>query len=116
MAQARALEKALPDAKRGRAMSRLKRTTTVGLEACLVSAAVDLGPGDLVSDVLAGGVVDFLRGTVLSEVLQPGKADRSRKRRASVNGTAAECGTAARFRARRMTRNGFGWRWARLRR
>ena len=98
MAQARALEKALPEAKRGRAIGPdANRTTTVGLEACLVSAAADLGPGDLVSDALEGGAVDFLRGTALSEVLQPGKADRSRKRRASVSGMAAECGTAARL-------------------
>ena len=34
----------------------------LGLEACLVSTSVDLGPGDLVSDALAGGVVEFLRG------------------------------------------------------
>jgi Dehydrogenase E1 component len=52
MMQARTLARALPPRQRG----------TLGIEACLVSPTVDLGPADLVSDVLAGPVVDFLRG------------------------------------------------------
>jgi hypothetical protein len=55
MMQARAYARALP-ARRG-------TRSTLSLEACLVSPAVDLGPGDLVSDVLSGEVLDFLRGT-----------------------------------------------------
>ena len=69
--QARALAQAMPAAKRG---------LTLGLEACLVSTAVDLGPGDLVSDALAGGVVDYLRGTALGEVLRAEQSKASRKR------------------------------------
>ena len=98
MAQARALEKALPRVKRGRAIGLATKTTgTFGLEACLVSTAADLGPGDLVSDALAGGVVDFLRGMALSEVLRTGKADRSSKRGAGVRGMALVCAAAARL-------------------
>ena len=61
-----------------------------GLEACLVSPTVDLGPGDLVSDVLTGGVVDFLRGATLASVLQPELATKKR-------GVHADCGKAARL-------------------
>lgn len=98
MAQARALEKALPRVKRGRAIGLATKTTgTFGLEACLVSTAADLGPGDLVSDALAGGVVDFLRGMAPSEVLRPEKADRSSRRGAGVRGMALVCAAAARL-------------------
>jgi TPP-dependent pyruvate/acetoin dehydrogenase alpha subunit len=71
MVQARALARALPAARRG---------LMHGLEAALVSAAVDLGAGDVVSDALAGGVVDYLRGTPLGKVLraEPSKASRKR--------------------------------------
>ena len=98
MAQARTLEKALPAAKRGRAIGLGAKTAgTFGLEACLVSAVSDLGPGDLVSDALAGGTVDFLRGAVLSEVLRPGKAARSGRRGAGVRGVALVCTAAGRL-------------------
>ena len=101
MAQARALEKALPAARRARAVDpSAKAKGTFGLEAALVSAAVDLGAGDLVSDALAGGVVDYLRGTALGEVLRAGKADASRRSRRSgtgVGGRSAECGAAGRL-------------------
>jgi len=98
MAQARALEKALPAAKRGQVKGLGAKTAgTLGLEAALVSAAMDLAPGDLVSDALAGGVVDFLRGTSLKEVLRAGKAGasasrRSRKRGTGASGAVEECG------------------------
>ena len=64
--------------------------STLGLEACLASTSVDLGPGDLVSDVLAGGVVEFLRGATLGEVLRPGKARKK-------GGPRADCSAAARM-------------------
>jgi hypothetical protein len=51
---------------------------------------VDLGAGDLVSDVLLGGVVDFLRGATLGEVMRPGSAARKR-------GLRADCGAAGRI-------------------
>jgi TPP-dependent pyruvate/acetoin dehydrogenase alpha subunit len=64
--------------------------SAAGLEACLVSPTVDLGPGDLVSDVLNGGAVDFLRGATLAAVLQPKLAPKKR-------GERADCGKAARL-------------------
>ena len=98
MVQARMLEKALPAAKRGRAIGLGAKTTgTIGMEACLVSAASDLGPGDLVSDALAGGVVGFLRGTALSEVLRSGKAARAGRRGAEVRGVDLVCAAAGRL-------------------
>jgi hypothetical protein len=39
-----------------------RKPSGAGLEACLVSPAIDLHPGDLISDALSGGVIDFLRG------------------------------------------------------
>jgi len=78
MMQARMLGRAVP--------ARQRNNATVGIEACLVSPAIDLGAGDLVSDALAGGVVDFLRGATLGEVL-------SLRRR----GAACGCGEAARL-------------------
>jgi Dehydrogenase E1 component len=75
----------------GRTLPR-KRTDrpTSGLEACLVSPTIDLGPGDLVSDVLNGGVIDFLRGVTLTAVLQPKLAAKKR-------GVRADCGAAGRL-------------------
>jgi TPP-dependent pyruvate/acetoin dehydrogenase alpha subunit len=95
MTLVRTLEKSLPAAKRARTIGLgAKRETTVGLEACLVSTAADLGPGDLVSDALAGGTLEFLRGTALSEILQSGNAVGPGKRRKRVRSTAGEYGAA----------------------
>lgn len=80
MVRLQALARALPAGRRD----------GLGLEACLVSTSIDLGPGDLVSDTLAGGVVEFLRGATLGEVLRPGKAATKRRPR-------ADCSTAARM-------------------
>lgn len=82
MARARILLRALP--------SRRGDRSTLGLEACLVSAAVELVPGDLVSDTLSGGVVEFLRGATLGEALRPGSAAKKRS-------MVADCGGAARL-------------------
>jgi len=82
MVRARMLGRTLPAGQRG--------PSTQGLEACLVSAAVDLGRGDLVSDALAGGVVDFLRG---GRVGSAAKLGGGAKRR----GLIADCGSAARL-------------------
>jgi TPP-dependent pyruvate/acetoin dehydrogenase alpha subunit len=102
MAQARALEKALPAAKRARAVQASDKSTgrkfaatnstgTFGQEAALVSAAFDLGAGDVVSDALAGGVVDYLRGTPLGEVLraEPSKASRKLVRSGAASSVVA---------------------------
>jgi TPP-dependent pyruvate/acetoin dehydrogenase alpha subunit len=56
----------------------------------LVSPTVDLGAGDLVSDALGGGVVEFLRGATLGQALRPGLASKKRR----LTGT---CGEAARL-------------------
>lgn len=62
----------------------------LGLEACLVSTSVDLGARDVVSDALAGGVVDFLRGATLESVV---RRDGTAKKR----GFKASCGSAAKL-------------------
>jgi hypothetical protein len=77
MARLRMLARALP----------AKGRDGLGMEAALVSTSVDLEPGDLVSDALAGGVMDFLRGKSLGAVLRPGSIRRKR-------GPVAECGGA----------------------
>src|SRR5437763_4739568 len=41
-----------------------------GQEACRVSTAIDLGPGDLVSDSQAGVVMDMLAGAKVSSLLK----------------------------------------------
>jgi TPP-dependent pyruvate/acetoin dehydrogenase alpha subunit len=63
---------------------------TRGLEACLVSPTVDLGPDDLVMDALQSPALDFLRGKSAEQVLQPGRRLRS-------TGTLASCGAATRI-------------------
>jgi acetoin:2,6-dichlorophenolindophenol oxidoreductase subunit alpha len=70
MTRARMFARALPARRRGGWIP--------GVEACVVSTSVDLGPGDLVSDALDGGVVEFLR-TVKAPMR---------------GGPIAECGTA----------------------
>jgi hypothetical protein len=76
MMQASALARLLP----------VRQRASLGLEACLVSPVVDLGPGDLVSDMLAGEVVEFLRR---------GPIVRAQKPKPRV--LAADCGLAARL-------------------
>ena len=66
MMRSQVLAKALP----------VKQRDGLGMEACLVSTSVDLGPGDLVSDAIAGGVVQFLRGAAVEAVLRPQTARR----------------------------------------
>lgn len=59
---------------------------TQGYVACLVSPAIDLGPQDLISDVLSGAAMDFLRGAFPTNTGKP-------RRRALQ----AECGSAKRL-------------------
>jgi TPP-dependent pyruvate/acetoin dehydrogenase alpha subunit len=77
MLRMRLLEKAIAPKRRG----------ALGLEACLASTSVDLGPLDLISDTLAGGGVEFLRGATLEQALRP--HEKAGKRRLK-----ADCGTA----------------------
>ena len=66
MAEARILDEHM--ARLGR--SKGKRLESIrGQEACRVSTAVDLGPGDLVSDSHAGVVMDLLAGAKVSSLL-----------------------------------------------
>ena len=91
MLRARMLEKALPASRRGRGIGVGAVSLGIaGLEACLVAPAILLEPGDLLSDSVSGGVVEFLRGTALGEVLGRGKAKASRG-----PGVTPDCGAAA---------------------
>jgi TPP-dependent pyruvate/acetoin dehydrogenase alpha subunit len=86
MMQVRQLEQTLAAQKPKRAGS----AAALGLEACLVSTSVDLGARDLVSDTLAGGVVEFLRGATLESVVRKDGAAKKR-------GFRAHCGSAAKL-------------------
>lgn len=90
MVKARMLEKALPASRRGRGIGDGAVSLGIaGLEACLVSTAVSLEAGDLVSDAVSGGVVEFLRGAALGEVFRRGKT------KGRSLGLTADCGSAA---------------------
>lgn len=66
------LQKQVKGVKGSKARRRLKSTTDSikGQEACRVSTALDLGPGDLVSDSQAGVVMDLLAGTKVGSLLK----------------------------------------------
>jgi TPP-dependent pyruvate/acetoin dehydrogenase alpha subunit len=66
------------------------RDETLGLEAALVATSVDLASGDVVSDAMTGGVIEFLRGATLERVLRPKTAARKR-------GLKADCSAAMRL-------------------
>ena len=55
---------------RGGAKGRRRLDSTRGQEACRVSTAIDLGPGDLVSDSQAGVVMDLLAGEKVDSLLK----------------------------------------------
>jgi TPP-dependent pyruvate/acetoin dehydrogenase alpha subunit len=78
MARLRGLARALP----------AKGREGLGMEACLASTSLDLGPGDLVSDAIVGEVVEFLRGKPLGAVLGP-------EDKKSTRGPVVDCGAAA---------------------
>ena len=72
-----------------------RSASTIGLEACLVAATVDLTAADLVLDAFPGSpAVDFLRGTPAELALSP-------KRRLRTAGTVANSGGATRLSAPR---------------
>jgi TPP-dependent pyruvate/acetoin dehydrogenase alpha subunit len=88
--QARQLEKALPASRRGRGIGAGAVSLGIaGLEACLVSPAISLEAGDLLSDAVSGGVVEFLRGAALGEVF------RKPRTKGRSLGMIAGCGAAA---------------------
>ena len=49
---------------------RRRLDSTRGQEACRVSTAIDLGPGDLVSDSQVGVVMDLLAGAKVDSLLK----------------------------------------------
>src|ERR1700678_777740 len=68
MAEARALDDHITGMQQ-RVKTRRKLDSTRGQEACRASTAIDLGPGDLVSDSQVGVVMDLLAGTKVSSLL-----------------------------------------------
>ena len=72
MAEARVLEEHVAGLQRRvkGAKGRRRLDSICGQEACRVSTAIDLGPGDLVSDSQAGVVMDLLAGAKISSLLR----------------------------------------------
>jgi acetoin:2,6-dichlorophenolindophenol oxidoreductase subunit alpha len=69
MAEARVLDEHI--ARSQKSVKRQRRLdSTRGQEACRVSTAIDLGPGDLVSDSQVGVVMDYLAGEKVSRLLK----------------------------------------------
>ena len=69
MAEARVLDEYIAKLQR-RVKGRRRLESTRGQEACRVSTAVDLGPGDLVSDSQAGVGMDLLAGVKIDSLLK----------------------------------------------
>jgi TPP-dependent pyruvate/acetoin dehydrogenase alpha subunit len=72
MAEARALDEHVVGLqKRVKNSNRRRRLDSIrGQEACRVSTAIDLGPGDLVSDSQVGVVMDLLAGAKVNSLLK----------------------------------------------
>jgi acetoin:2,6-dichlorophenolindophenol oxidoreductase subunit alpha len=68
MAEARALDEHIAKMQR-RVKGRRRVESTHGQEACRVSTAIDLGPGDLVSDSQTGVVMELIAGAKASSLL-----------------------------------------------
>src|SRR5271154_41532 len=73
MAEARVLDEHIARLQK-RVKGRRRLDSTRGQEACRVSTAIDLGPGDLVSDSQAGVVMDLLAGAKVSSLFKRVKA------------------------------------------
>jgi TPP-dependent pyruvate/acetoin dehydrogenase alpha subunit len=69
MAEARVLDEHIAGLQR-RVKGRRRLDSTRGQEACRVSTAIDLGPGDLVSDSQPGVVMDMLAGAKVNSLLK----------------------------------------------
>ena len=90
MAEARVLDQYIAKLQ-SRVKGRRRLESTRGQEGCRVSTAIDLGPGDLVSDSQAGVGMDLLAGVKLDSLLQRVAEFRSGEktfgpRRAKVSG------------------------------
>jgi TPP-dependent pyruvate/acetoin dehydrogenase alpha subunit len=68
MAEVRALDEHIARLQHG-VKARKRLASTHGQEACRVGTAIELGPGDLVSDAQAGVVMDLLLGAKVEAVL-----------------------------------------------
>ena len=68
MAEARILDEHMARLQRG-VKERKRLASTRGQEACRVSTAIELGPGDLVSDAQVGVAMDLLLGAKVEAVL-----------------------------------------------
>jgi acetoin:2,6-dichlorophenolindophenol oxidoreductase subunit alpha len=69
MAEARAFDEHIARMQKG-VKARRKLESTYGQEACRVSTAIDLVPGDLVSDSQVGVAMDLLSGAKIESVLR----------------------------------------------
>ncbi len=69
MAEARALDEHIAGLQKG-VKARKKLGSTRGQEACRVSTAIDLGPGDLVSDSQVGVVMELIAGAKVASLLK----------------------------------------------
>jgi TPP-dependent pyruvate/acetoin dehydrogenase alpha subunit len=69
MVEARVLDEHITKLQK-RVKGRRRLASTHGQEACRVSAAIDLGPGDLVSDSQIGVVMDLLAGERVGSLLK----------------------------------------------
>jgi TPP-dependent pyruvate/acetoin dehydrogenase alpha subunit len=69
MAEARALDEHIARLQKG-VKARQRLESTRGQEACRVSTAIDLVPGDLVSDSQVGVVMDLLSGAKIDSLLR----------------------------------------------
>src|SRR5271163_1915128 len=69
MAEARVLDGHIARLQR-RVKGRRRLDSTRGQEACRVSTAIDLGPGDLVSDSQVGVAMDLLAGAKIDSLLK----------------------------------------------
>jgi len=91
MVEARTLDEHIAKMQKG-VKARRRLDSTRGQEACRVSTAIDLQPGDLVSDSHAGVVMDLLSGTKVDSLLKrvaafnSGKIDGATLSRDGVSG------------------------------
>jgi TPP-dependent pyruvate/acetoin dehydrogenase alpha subunit len=91
MAEARVLEEHVAGLQRRLkgAKGRRKVDSIRGQEACRVSTAIDLGPGDLVSDSQIGVVMDLLTGAKVSSLLRRVAALHSGKKTTDLKSNGA---------------------------
>ena len=79
MAEARALDEHIAALEK-KAKTRRKLDSTRGQEACRVSTAIDLGPGDLVSDSQVGVAMELIAGAKVASLLEQVKQIHSGKK------------------------------------